>query len=695
MSRCLWPALLLALLVTTTSRGVAEEPTVKETTKTPGWERWQRESRSLHDDPRVVAYFDFQDGAGATLKNGAPTGPVLDGAIHDGQWEQGRWPGKAALAFNGTSSYVEIPPHQHLFPVDRENGGTGEMTIEVWFKAFAFGCSGLVDKSSAGDAQGAPYMLWSNSGRLCAYIGKRPAGKVSTLVDETGLDKDQWIHAALTITSSRCALYRDGLLCGTETMTAAPTDNGKPLLLGAMARKALLFKGVIDELVIYNRALSEAEIENRARLRPGSAGHETMAVTTPRGGERMTAGSKQCLAWTCVLPSERDTVRIELSTNRGGSWQDLSSAAPNSGRYVWEVPATMSDACLMRVTDQKRGLIAQTARPFAIVPASATRAYQWINVTMEAPFAPRDGAGALVHNERMWLLGGWNRADKTHYPRLCSNDVWSSVDGKSWKQERANTYLDDGFDGQLDWEGRHTAGYVVHNNKMWIVGGDANQGHYQNDVWNSTDGVHWKPVSTSVPWGPRALHYAVAFKDKIWVMGGQTMPGFAPADEIFYSDVWNSSDGVNWSRVADKAPWAPRGAIGGNAVFKDRLWILGGGTYDTPETPRRKFYHDVWSTSDGIRWECHVAQAPWEPRQYAEIAVFDGCIWVLEGFGPERKTANRNDVWYSEDGANWHELTGTPWAIRHAASVFVHDNALWMVAGNNMASDVWKLVRMN
>ena len=45
------------------------------------------------------------------------------------------------------------------------------------------------------------------------------------------------------------------------------------------------------------------------------------------------------------------------------------------------------------------------------------------------------------------------------------------------------------------------------------------------------------------------------------------------------------------------------------------------------------------------------------------------------------------------DGVHWHEVPKTPWAPRHAASVFVHDNALWTVAGNNMQSDVWKLVR--
>jgi hypothetical protein len=129
--------------------------------------------------------------------------------------------------------------------------------------------------------------------------------------------------------------------------------------------------------------------------------------------------------------------------------------------------------------------------------------------------------------------------------------------------------------------------------------------------------------------------------------------------------------------------------IGGAVVFKDRMWILGGGTYDTPMTPARRFYNDVWSSPDGVRWERHVEHAPWAPRQYHDVAVFDDRMWVLEGYSG----ANRNDVWYSEDGADWHELPGTPWSPRHAASVFVFDDALWVVAGNNMEPDVWKLVR--
>lgn len=321
------------------------------------------------------------------------------------------------------------------------------------------------------------------------------------------------------------------------------------------------------------------------------------------------------------------------------------------------------------------------------------QAYEWVNITDNAAFAPRDGAGALVFKGKMWLLGGWNPKDKKNFPRICNNEVWSSADGKVWALEKPNTFSFEIFNHRLDWEGRHTAGYVVYKDKMWIIGGDVNQGHYQYDVWNSEDGKIWSCVNRKnrVPWGPRALHYILVFQNKIWVMGGQTLPQIANADEKFYNDIWCTEDGINWKEVAVKTSiWSSRGMIGGNVVFKDRMWILGGGTYDTEKTLTRQLYNDVWSSPDGIQWKCHIKSAPWNPRVYHEVAVFDNKMWVLEG-NRWRDGGNQNDVWYSEDGTNWHEVPDTPWKPRHAASVFVYDNALWMVAGNNMEGDVWKL----
>ena len=101
------------------------------------------------------------------------------------------------------------------------------------------------------------------------------------------------------------------------------------------------------------------------------------------------------------------------------------------------------------------------------IRAAQKSMYRWTKITEEAPFAPRDGAGALVWDNRMWLLGGWNPNDKINFPTICNSEVWSSTDGRNWQL----------VDKKAPWEERHTAGYVVHHDRMWIVRGDVIQGH--------------------------------------------------------------------------------------------------------------------------------------------------------------------------------------------------------------------------
>ncbi|HAA73774.1 TPA: hypothetical protein DCE37_01485 [Candidatus Latescibacteria bacterium] len=144
--------------------------------------------------------------------------------------------------------------------------------------------------------------------------------------------------------------------------------------------------------------------------------------------------------------------------------------------------------------------------------------YHWTCISNSAYFAPRDGAGALVYEDTMWLIGGWNPRHN-YFPRICTNDVWRSENGADWVCVKPNTFGKDTFDPETDWEGRHTAGYAVHDGRMWIVAGDCNQGHYHSDVWSSEDGVTWDRSTDQVPWALRTLHYTVAHDGWLWVIG--------------------------------------------------------------------------------------------------------------------------------------------------------------------------------
>jgi hypothetical protein len=357
----------------------------------------------------------------------------------------------------------------------------------------------------------------------------------------------------------------------------------------------------------------------------------------------------------------------------------------------------------------------------------AGRYGRWRCITDAPPWAPRDGAGAVVFRGKMWLLGGWNHTDPSTFPdengQTCS-EVWSSMDGASWKLELA----------EAPWPSRHCSGFLVHDDAIWLVGGDNGRGPYQKDVWRSTDGVNWELVLAEGPWPDRALYLTAVFDGRLWIMGGQ---GNAPnlkdweaaggakltdgrngASEADVAtdlrDVWASANGVEWELVTDSAPWAPRGMMtgsnGGVAVHDGKMFILGGGyvgpggtaahtrKYSLSDQPRmaaRKFLNDVWSSTNGRDWELVCAEAPWCGRSNADVAVWNDEIWVLAGTNgiagadgklPEEEDVltegNRNDCWHSPDGVNWVEHPGTPWKPRHASSLFVFDDALWIAAGN-------------
>ena len=122
---------------------------------------------------------------------------------------------------------------------------------------------------------------------------------------------------------------------------------------------------------------------------------------------------------------------------------------------------------------------------FSLITASTQAAeaeYEWKLVTMKAPWMGRDGAGILSFKNELFLLGGWNPGNRAVFPMICNNDVWSSKDGAEWTLIKPNTFKDASFDRASDWEGRHTAGYVVYKDKMWIIGGDANQRQVVGDI---------------------------------------------------------------------------------------------------------------------------------------------------------------------------------------------------------------------
>lgn len=81
----------------------------------------------------------------------------------------------------------------------------------------------------------------------------------------------------------------------------------------------------------------------------------TITVTSPNGGESWTAGTGNYIYWNSSGVSSY--VKIQYSTDNGGSWINIANSAYNNGSYWWTVPNTPSNTCLVRVSDYYNNLV--------------------------------------------------------------------------------------------------------------------------------------------------------------------------------------------------------------------------------------------------------------------------------------------------------------------------------------------------
>ncbi len=228
---------------------------------------------------------------------------------------------------------------------------------------------------------------------------------------------------------------------------------------------------------------------------------------------------------------------------------------------------------------------------------------------------------AVVFNGKLWDFG---RRYILVGPGTLHNDIWWSDDGLTWNGATSST----------PWTIRSGYQVVVHDGKMWLLGGEVDYHNYQNDVWWSDDGKTWHEVTTSgTKWTGRTYHQAVAFDGKLWVLGGW--------DGNYKNDVWWSKDGARWYEATPAAPWSARSDCQA-VVFDKKMWILGGSD--------ASHKNDVWWSDDGKTWYEATPAAPWVVRNDHQAVAFNDKLWVLGG---RHGNKYKNDIWSSKDGKTW------------------------------------------
>jgi MYXO-CTERM domain-containing protein len=172
----------------------------------------------------------------------------------------------------------------------------------------------------------------------------------------------------------------------------------------------------------------DGQITDRFTITKG----EAIVIAAPDGAESLTAGDAFEIRWATV--GNVPNVKLEYSTNDGGSWQEIAASVPNTGKHMWTVPTVDTEQGLVRVSSVTKPALNDESNAGFVIGASAPQTVI--------------GFGEIwkYHDQGVDLGSSWNQL---------------SYDDSSWAQGPAQLGYGDGDEATtlLDADPNHPSAY--------------------------------------------------------------------------------------------------------------------------------------------------------------------------------------------------------------------------------------------
>jgi hypothetical protein len=222
----------------------------------------------INPHPGLVGWWSFNEGSGTVVGDGSGDGNT--GTINGATWIGGKYGN--ALSFDGTSSYVNIANSASL-------GLTTDFTISAWIKVTHDSINDrpiLSKRASVGVNVPFSFYIRNNQVRFTFNDGSWH-DKGSTLT----FPQNVWVNLAVTLKDSKLHFFINGIDDGEQSYVVTLPVSNTVLDIGQELALSQFFNGAIDEVRIYNRSLTQTEIQ--AEFNGGPDSSANILAKVPQG----------------------------------------------------------------------------------------------------------------------------------------------------------------------------------------------------------------------------------------------------------------------------------------------------------------------------------------------------------------------------------------------------------------------------
>ncbi len=191
----------------------------------------------------LVSHWTFDEGAGDIAYDSAAADK--DGSVSGAIWTAGRI--GRALSFDGDADNVEVPGFSDLLGAD--------YSLSFWVKPNQPALSEIIVLGEDATNHDFEYYMESN-GDLSV---RADAGSEDDITVNNVFTEGQWVHICGVGDSTGTKVYVNGVLAD-STAVKKDSTSGYSLNIGSWDNHSWSFDGIIDDVLVYDRALNEAEI---------------------------------------------------------------------------------------------------------------------------------------------------------------------------------------------------------------------------------------------------------------------------------------------------------------------------------------------------------------------------------------------------------------------------------------------------